>query len=624
MTVFRGTTGADVLVGNNGVNDAFRFKIAELQAGDVATGGDGGTDRLDLLDGGAVDFNVVGAGISGIEALTLASAGNQITLVEDITNTGVLTVTGRNGHDVIDASGFSAATRLDATLGAGNDVARGGAGDDIFRIDPAQLTGADAIYGGTGTDTLAFTSAAHFGAPGGLDALQGIERIQLYSAVGAANELTLTDDDIMTSDTGIITVVGGAGNDTVTAQSALPVIFEAGKGTDSFFGSEGDDIVRIVESIATDGSEQFSGNGGTDTLALVKAGHYQILLDDTAHEAGEDPAIAIEGFEVIHLATGGITLELDSLFGVDTVSIIGSDGNDTIDLRVESPNWDDSASFDIEIGAGVDRVDTGYYDGFQGLGGPAPRPVPEIVVKAQAAYLTDADQVVHHGYLDFQNYWNVTAVQITTGGTIGGIAGLSDVETLYFSDLGNTLTVNDADIDGVKHIVGGDGKDRLEGGSVTAAQSIVADLGAGDDVARGGAGSDTLRGGDGVDTLRGGGGADLVFGDAGNDTLVGEAGDDILTGGLGNDRLLGGAGADVFVATVGGGRDTADFEDGLDRIDVRDFGYHNLAEFQADGSSIVAVSGGASTEVRFGGGEVMVLSNTASPLVTGADFIFVA
>lgn len=133
-------------------------------------------------------------------------------------------------------------------------------------------------------------------------------------------------------------------------------------------------------------------------------------------------------------------------------------------------------------------------------------------------------------------------------------------------------------------------------------------LRAGNDVAIGGGGSDTILGGAGADCLYGdnlidvwldrflgsppagadmldgGDGDDRLAGGAGNDILFGGAGRDRLNGGPDNDRLIGGADADVFIferalgfaglqLRPGFGTDTiTDFEDGLDRIDLHEFG----------------------------------------------------
>ncbi|MBL4543940.1 MAG: hypothetical protein JKP97_19525, partial [Rhodobacteraceae bacterium] len=75
--------------------------------------------------------------------------------------------------------------------------------------------------------------------------------------------------------------------------------------------------------------------------------------------------------------------------------------------------------------------------------------------------------------------------------------------------------------------------------------------------------------GDGVGVVAGGG----------NDTLRGGDGDDGVWGGIGNDLLTGGAGADRFVFAAGDDADTiTDFEDGIDKLDLSDFGFASAAE----------------------------------------------
>ena len=97
-------------------------------------------------------------------------------------------------------------------------------------------------------------------------------------------------------------------------------------------------------------------------------------------------------------------------------------------------------------------------------------------------------------------------------------------------------------------------------------------------------------GGDGNDTLRGSGNDD-VYGKAGDDKLYGTTGD-YLFGGDGNDRLYstdgteymtmyGGHGTsngdgdfDLFIIGRGDGHITiADFEDGIDKIDLRNLNF---------------------------------------------------
>ncbi|MBB5516684.1 Ca2+-binding RTX toxin-like protein [Rubricella aquisinus] len=81
------------------------------------------------------------------------------------------------------------------------------------------------------------------------------------------------------------------------------------------------------------------------------------------------------------------------------------------------------------------------------------------------------------------------------------------------------------------------------------------------------------------DTITGGAQNDVIDGRGGRDVLEGGAGDDFLTDGRARDILTGGDGVDTFIFHRDNATDRiTDFQDGLDRIDLRDYG---LAGFDA-------------------------------------------
>jgi len=128
------------------------------------------------------------------------------------------------------------------------------------------------------------------------------------------------------------------------------------------------------------------------------------------------------------------------------------------------------------------------------------------------------------------------------------------------------------------------------------------DGGQDNDVIVGGSGQTDAVGGSGNDILIGGKGDDVLDGSSGNDTIRGDTqssffhGDDVMTAGQGTDFLEGGGGQDTFVFRPGDGTNTiaelnisgtnvgstsavdADFESGIDLIDLRAFGYNSTAE----------------------------------------------
>lgn len=168
---------------------------------------------------------------------------------------------------------------------------------------------------------------------------------------------------------------------------------------------------------------------------------------------------------------------------------------------------------------------------------------------------------------------------------------------------------------GTDHVEGGAGADRIRvlGGD------DHAEGGAGMDILRGGAGNDTLlgdedddrlfgqggddrlEGGSGADFLEGGNGRDVLIGGFDADVLRGGASNDILIGGDGDDRLYGGAGRDTFVFAKDdhplfyeGTDRIKDWEDGLDQLDLTDFGIDGsnftfLLSVSSQGTDIVRI-----------------------------------
>lgn len=101
------------------------------------------------------------------------------------------------------------------------------------------------------------------------------------------------------------------------------------------------------------------------------------------------------------------------------------------------------------------------------------------------------------------------------------------------------------------------------------------------DIINGDQQNNIIHGNSGDDFLFGQAGNDGIFGDQGNDILRGGAGNDVLNGGRGNDRLTGDdagfLGADTFIMNPNTGADiVTDFQHGLDRIDLRNYGITSL------------------------------------------------
>lgn len=114
---------------------------------------------------------------------------------------------------------------------------------------------------------------------------------------------------------------------------------------------------------------------------------------------------------------------------------------------------------------------------------------------------------------------------------------------------------------------------------------------------------------------------DRLLGSDAAETLQGGAGDDFIHDGGGADVLMGGAGADVFVLARDGQQDRiADFTDGVDRIDLSDWGMI----YSVSALTIQSTATGA--RINFGGEVLIVDSANGKPLsaanFTDADFLF--
>ena len=354
---------------------------------------------------------------------------------------------------------------------------------------------------------------------------------------------------------------GGAGNDTLSG----------GSGNDDLGGNTGDDMIY-----GGDGNDRIWGGAGVDVLN---------------GEAGNDWLWAHAGDDVLNGGDGNDHLQgyagndiLDGGAGVDYADYGNAAGAVSVYLTIGKSSGADG----VDTLTGIENLMGSDYD--DRLVGDAGVNVLKGGAGNDILKTKGGDDVVYGG---------------TGDDTITGDTGN---ETLFGGDGADIIYA----LGGADSLNGGSGDDFLYGGQ----GGDTLDGGAGDDKLRGNLGADVLNGEDGGDDLRGGGGGDMLDGGAGADYLLGENGADILYGGAGDDVLNGGGGggvgdgfADVFVykdtATDGYDR-IKDFENGIDRIDLTDFGFSSFADVSALTSQI---SGGV--KVNFGGGNVLLLEGLA-------------
>ncbi|QEH35607.1 Bifunctional hemolysin/adenylate cyclase precursor [Aquisphaera giovannonii] len=463
-----------------------------LAGGTISLSGGDGNDSLTA--GGAWPATLLGG--AGNDQL---SAGTGPAYIDGGTDHDVLiggpgndTLLGNTGNDVLEGGG--GADRLeggdgnDSLFGGdGNDTLVGGIGDDSLSGDGNNdsLTGDgnDSLDGGDGDDTLTGGKVLSGGA--GKDVLSG--GTMLDGGDG---------DDVLTgSATASSTLVGGAGNDRITAGSGNDLIW----GDDTVAGPAGNDTI-----LAGGGNDVIVGGGGANSIDagdgndLVYAG--QKLADDPS----AIPANTIVGGTGNDTIYGGAGADrIDAGIGLDYVranggndTVLGGDGNDTIlggdgDDSIDGGNNDDS----IDGGDGLDRIFAGLgndvVDGGRGN---------DLIIGGPDSGSPDADTLV----------------------------GGAGADTIY-GGAGNDVIVGDA------------GAPYLGAGGTASGVDAY-----GGDLISGGAGFDAIYGQGGNDTLYGNDGLDEIYGGIGNDLLYGGRDSDLLEGGDGADKLYGGTGADVL------------------------------------------------------------------------------
>ncbi len=478
---------------------------------------------------------------SGILTVTGDSAGNSIVLSRDaagriLVNGGAIPVTGGTptvantirvqvfglaGDDVITLSEVNGALPQARLFGgANNDTLTGGSGNDL-------------LYGEGGNDTLL--------GKGGFDMLFG----------GSEND----------------TLVGGDADDQVFGQGGSDrMIWNPGDDTDL---NEGGDVVDTVEVNGGNGMEVFTttANGTRVRFDRVTPAPFSIDIGTS-----EKLVLNMNGGDDFFSASGNlaalIQITVDGGIGNDTIS--GSNGADTLlggdgDDFVDGQKGNDTAflgtgddSFQWDPGDGNDTVEG--QDDFDTLIFNASNSNETVAVSANGPRVR-VTRNVNNTLMDINDVETVSA-KLLGGADIVSVGDLSGTDvTNVNANLASAVGGDDAAADNV--IVNGTAGDDVATVAGTPATTQVAGLAALVSVSGGTAGSDRLRvngqaGDDVVDgtsvvatamllTLDGGDGDDVLLGGDGNDVILGGNGDDVLIGGPGTDTLDGGPGSNIII-----------------------------------------------------------------------------
>lgn len=498
--------------------------------------------------------------------LLVFSDGMQLRLVDQFAET-----VGSAGNDRLEGNEEELGSRDDVMSGlAGNDILRGYSGND--RLDGG--AGSDVMRGGTGNDIYVVdvvTDDIRELANEGTDLL--ISSLASTTLPDHFENLTLTGAAAAGTGNALDNlIVGAAGNDILSGLGGNDTL-DGGAGADQLTGGIGNDSYIIDNA----GDLVFESAGqGTDSVS-ASVSHYLYANVENLVLTGSTNIFGV-GNDLANTLTGnaGENLLIAGA-GVDSVrgggardAIFGEGGDDAL--------FGDAGVDYIVAGIGNDSVDGGV----------------------------DADEIYGEAGDDVLNGGASFHTDIIVGGdgndTIRGDSGFGDFDFLY-GNLGNDIFHVDTPADLVFEQAG-EGTD-----------TVFADInGAGfylyDNIE-----NLTLLGSTpfGVGNALG----NNITGNAQGNYLLGGAGNDVLNGLGGGDVLFGEGGADTFVFGRGTGGDViGDFERGIDKIDLRAFGFSSFAQLQS-----AFVQNGNVGAINLGNGDLVVLHNVTMSQLVAADFM---
>lgn len=458
------------LAGGDG-NDRFVFSDATQVA---AASVDGGAGQDTLAFSGPstlVDSNLSRVRTATVEVLEQNGAGNTVTLGSRAQQVGIRTVVAGTGGDVVNASAYTASLTIDASRnknsGAGlvGSTLVGGLASDSFLIHNHAVLAASSIVGGAGSDTIRF---AEDGITVTDDLFKNnLKSVEALQTGNGTNYLRVAEN---ASRSGLASIVGGSGDDTVDASGF-------GKGLAINVGG-GNDFITLQQA----GAELLTlqGGEGSDTLAFAQT---TTLVDAQFVQTG--------GLEVlIGAGDGGNSFTLGAKAQAAGIrAVIGGDATlvgqgDTLDVSAYT------VATSLDGGLGDDSLVVGSSALLQKSAVSGGEGQDTLTFKLAGISATDAD-----------------------------FAGVQDVEAIRVLEGNNRIVLGSGGSGaGIVSLLGGAGHDTL---SVEGYAAGKADTLTGERPPAKGA---TLSGGSGANSLVGGAGDDVFVDATSSDTLAGGAG----------------------------------------------------------------------------------------------------
>jgi Ca2+-binding RTX toxin-like protein len=332
----------------------------------------------------------------------------------------------------------------------------------------------------------------------------GNDTLNQSGDTGPGTVVGLAGDDSILPGTGLATITGDSGNDTVVLQAGNTGTVNGGTENDSVradsfpgqvltFGGDGADTVNVNGSVVDQtivggndsadgadslvggsGADLIFGNGGNDSMNLV------LGSDTLVAGVGNDSLFTLLGSDGSQLYFGNE--------GNDT--LVAADGGDTLFAGLGNDSFQHFAGTPLIFGnEGADTVDAGANTGagLTVVGGNDSADGNDSILTG-----TGADFIFGNGGADSVNAGQ--GANTVVGGQGGDSIVTGDGADLIFANESNDTVSNNL---GADTVFGGLGNDSVNESGVDR------------DSIQGNEGNDTIRGGDGIDTIVGGAGNDV-------------------------------------------------------------------------------------------------------------------
>jgi len=356
------------------------------------------------------------------------------------------------------------------------------------------------------------------------------------------------------SSSGLNTLNGGIGNDTLEVSSVYASILN---------GDDGDDTLKIhtgsnntldggagndtLDGGAGNNTAMYSGNRSDYTITKNDTDSSYTIVDNRTHSPeGTDKVLNVQSFNF-----GGTVISAADLVNQAPITSpvsISTVENSAILIPIVTNYVNDPdgnvVSIDSFTGISLSWADD---SSSETLINPITKKAVDLSnLSVKITTSTDGGSlyITPPAELDW-----MTAGQklVATGSyTVKDSSGLTSSDSVTLNIVGSTT-------DKGKNLTGSNGNDLMIG--VDNAEDVLQG-GNGRDSLSGLGGTDVLYGGNGDDNINGGAGIDYLHGDNGNDVINGGTEGDIIFGGKGNDQLTGDVGSDHFVFESQLGSDT--------------------------------------------------------------------